>query len=179
LEEVNLMMGLDHPNIMKVFSLYEDEKYFRIITEYCSGGELFEKIQSQSSFSEKEAADYMRQILSALHYLHSKGIMHRDIKAENLLFEHKGPASNLKMIDFGVSTKFGKDKKLKETLGTAYYIAPEVLLQNYDNKCDVWSCGILMYILLCGYPPFNGDDDEEILESVKRGDLEFYGTNEV
>lgn len=109
-------------------------------------------------------------------YLHAKSIVHRDLKAENLLFENDTDEANLKLIDFGVSCGILKGRKLKETLGTPYYMAPEVLLQNYDEKCDVWSCGIILYILLCGYPPFNGEDDEEILESVKKGEFAFYGT---
>jgi len=129
-------------------------------------------IKKKVNFTEKEAAAYMRQILSALYYLHDKGIVHRDIKAENILFENK-KSDTIKIIDFGVSTKFVKNKKMKETLGTAYYIAPEVLLRNYDNKCDVWSCGVLLYIMLCGYPPFNGETDKEILKNVKRGRLAF------
>jgi calcium-dependent protein kinase len=91
-----------------------------------------------------------------------------------LLFENESDEANLKLIDFGVSCEFIKDTKLKETLGTPYYIAPEVLMQNYDEKCDVWSAGVILFILLCGYPPFNGDDDDEILETVKAADLNFY-----
>jgi calcium-dependent protein kinase len=144
-----------------------------MVTEYCSGGELFDRIHKSKHFSEKRAAEYMRQLLSAIVYLHQKKIVHRDLKAENLLFENDSDDARLKLIDFGVSKKFIKGFKLKETLGTPYYIAPEVLMQSYDEKCDIWSCGILMYILLCGYPPFNGDDDEEIIQAVKEGDLYF------
>lgn len=135
---------------------------------------MFDRIQKISHFSEKEAAKYIKQILSALSYLHAKNIVHRDMKAENLLFENETDEANIKLIDFGVSCEYIKGKKLKETLGTPYYIAPEVLLQNYDEKCDVWSAGVILYILLCGYPPFNGDDDQEILDAVKLADLQFY-----
>ena len=176
LQEVEILKSLDHPNIIKIFDLYEDSKNYYLITEYCSGGELFDRIQKNAVFTEREAARYIKQLLSALTYLHDKNIVHRDLKAENLLFENNSAESHLKLIDFGVSSEFLKGKKLKETLGTPYYIAPEVLLQSYDEKCDVWSCGVILYILLCGYPPFNGDNDKEIMQAVKGCDLKFYGT---
>jgi len=183
LGETKILMALDHPNIVKIFDIYEDETVYKMVIEYreklisryCSGGELFDKIKESSSFSEAQAASLMKQVLSAVQYLHDNKIVHRDIKAENLLFHEDRPDSDLKIIDFGVSTKFLKNQKFNETLGTAYYIAPEVLLQNYNEQCDVWSCGILLFILLCGYPPFNGDSDSEILGNIKIGELEFDG----
>ena len=119
------------------------------------------------------ASKYIRQLMSAIAYLHARNIVHRDLKAENLLFEHEGEDANMKLIDFGVSCENLKGAKLKETLGTPYYIAPEVLLQSYDEKCDVWSAGVILYVMLCGYPPFNGSDDDDILDAVKQGDLQF------
>lgn len=113
--------------------------------------------------------------MSAIAYLHARNIVHRDLKAENLLFEHEGDDANMKLIDFGVSCEHLKGTKLKETLGTPYYIAPEVLLQNYDEKCDIWSAGVILYIMLCGYPPFNGDSDQDILDAVKRAEMQFFG----
>lgn len=182
-KEVSILKSLDHPNIIKIFDMYEDDMNIYLVIEqtstylrYCSGGELFDRIQKINYFSEAEAAKYIKQLLSAISYLHAKNIVHRDLKAENLLFENDTPDASLKLIDFGVSCEFLKGHKLKETLGTPYYIAPEVLLQNYDEKCDVWSCGVILYILLCGYPPFNGEDDQEILDCVKQGEFSFYGT---
>lgn len=175
LKEVQILKGLDHPNIIKLFDMYEDQIYFYLVTEFCSGGELFDRIQKINCFTEKDAAKYIKQLLSAITYLHERNIVHRDLKAENLLFENENEDANMKLIDFGVSSEILKGAKLKETLGTPYYIAPEVLLQSYDEKCDVWSCGVILYILLCGYPPFNGADDNEILENVKKGEFCFYG----
>lgn len=108
------------------------------------------------------AAEIMRQILSAVVYCHENSIVHRDLKPENLLLELKksfAEGNTVKVIDFGTSIEFTRDEKLNARLGTAYYIAPEVLRGEYDEKCDVWSCGVILYILLCGYPPFNGDTD--------------------
>lgn len=105
-QEVEILMNLDHPNIIRVYNLYEDEKNFIIVSEFCSGGELFEKIQKNATFSEKTVASYMKQILSAVTYLHEKGIVHRDLKAENILFENQENDANIKLIDFGVSTKY-------------------------------------------------------------------------
>lgn len=101
--------------------------------------------------------------------------MHRDLKAENLLFDHEGDDATMKLIDFGISCENLNGAKLKETLGTPYYIAPEVLLQSYDEKCDVWSAGVILYVMLCGYPPFNGESNGEILDSVKQANLVFIG----
>jgi calcium-dependent protein kinase len=119
-EEVSILMRLDHPNIIRIYHVYQESRNFAIVTELCTGGELFERIQKSHSFSEKQAAELMKQILGAVNYLHENEIVHRDLKAENLLFENERPDSSLKLIDFGVSTKFkqGQNKKMKETLGT-------------------------------------------------------------
>lgn len=106
-------------------------------------------------------------------YCHSKNIVHRDLKPENLIFDSKKDNANLKVIDFGTSKKLDATKKLTSRLGTPYYIAPEVLKKNYDEKCDIWSCGVILYILLCGYPPFNGSSEENILKSVEEGKVVF------
>ncbi|EAR83086.2 calmodulin-domain kinase (macronuclear) [Tetrahymena thermophila SB210] len=174
--EVNILSTLTHPNIIQLFELYQDEQNYYLITEYCSGGELFEKIRQMEQFSEREAADYMKQILSAIVYCHSLGIVHRDLKPENLLFDSNKPNANLKVIDFGTSRRFDSSKKMTKRLGTPYYIAPEVLQRSYDQKCDVWSCGVILYILLCGYPPFNGRTEEQILKSVAEDDFTFEDT---
>jgi calcium-dependent protein kinase len=121
-EEVNILIDLDHPNIVKLYDLYEDDLNYMMVTEYCSGGELFERIKDNSSFSENIAAGYMKQLLSAIVYLHSQGIVHRDLKPENLLFENETDEANLKLIDFGVSTKFEGGQKMKETIGTVFSI---------------------------------------------------------
>lgn len=171
--EASMLKDLDYPNIIKLFDVFKDQKYYYMVTEYCSGGELFEKIQKQNGFSEKMAADYMKQLLSAISYLHSKRICHRDLKPENLLLNSKSPDAKIKLIDFGVSCKFTPGKKMKEKVGTAYYIAPEVLRKSYDEKCDVWSCGVILYIMLCGYPPFAGNSDKEIFSKIKNSSLKF------
>jgi len=125
--------------------------------------------------SEKDAAYIIRQILSAITYCHSKGVVHRDIKPENILIEliTVDGSINIKLIDFGAALFFTANSKITETLGTPYYIAPEVLLGNYTEKCDVWSIGVILFILLSGNAPFNGTTDEEIMSSVKRGVFSF------
>lgn len=173
-EELNILKDIDHPNIVKVFEHYQDDKYHYLISEYCSGGELFERIKEVSPFSEKVAAQYMKQILSAISYCHINNICHRDLKPENILFDSKSPSSQLKVIDFGASTRFDPNQKLTRRIGTPFYVAPEILnKQPYDEKCDVWSLGVIMYVLLCGYPPFWGTTESEIYDKVKKGKFEF------
>jgi calcium-dependent protein kinase len=135
-----------------------------------------------SFFSEKKAADYIRQILMAVNYCHEQNIVHRDLKPENVLFVNESQDSKLKVIDFGTSRKFDSLKKMTKRLGTVtktkpyfkpYYIAPEVLNHQYNEKCDIWSCGVILYILLCGYPPFTGKTEKDILDKVKTGSFRF------
>jgi len=170
--EVEILKKLIHPNIMQIFEFYEDKKNFYIITEICEGGELFDQIVQKGSFNEDEAANVVKQILSAVNYIHSNNIVHRDLKPENILLD---TAKNdiIKIIDWGTARFYEKNKKMNKVSGTPYYIAPEVLFEKYDEKCDVWSCGVIMYILLCGYPPFNGDNDNEILNKIKVGKFVF------
>ena len=118
-------------------------------------------------------AKIMQQILSAVVYCHKHGICHRDLKPENLLLEEDSIDSNIKVIDFGTSKFFKQNEKMSEKFGTPYYIAPEVLKKNYNEKCDVWSCGVILYILLAGYPPFGGKNNEIIMKKVFEGKYSF------
>lgn len=148
-----------------------------IIIRFISGGELFDEIVKRKSFSEGNAAFVIKQLLSATTYCHSKGVVHRDLKPENILIDSvlKNGQIAVKIIDFGTALFLSPHGTISETLGTPYYIAPEVITGDYNSKCDIWSIGVIMFILLCGAPPFNGNDDEEILESVKKGQYSLEG----
>ncbi|CAK88109.1 unnamed protein product (macronuclear) [Paramecium tetraurelia] len=175
--EIDILRAMDHPNIIKLYETYEDQRNVYLVTELCEGGELFDRIMDKGYFNEAEAHAIFLQIIQALNYCHSNGICHRDLKPENFLFLTKADDSPLKVIDFGLSilfedgqTKPGAQKvSMKTKAGTPYYISPEVLKGNYDELCDIWSAGVILYILLSGVPPFYGDTDPEILESVQKG----------
>lgn len=169
LNEIEILKKLDHPNIVKIYEYFEDTKFIYIVMELVTGGELFDKIQSVHRFSENKAAEYFHQILSGVNYLHKHKIVHRDLKPENVLFD----GDILKIVDFGTSKIYDASKKMTKCHGTPYYIAPEVLNGSYNHRCDVWSCGVILYIMLCGFPPFNGVTDEEILDSVIKGKFSF------
>jgi calcium-dependent protein kinase len=171
MNEIEMLKKLDHPNIVKVFESYDTKEGYYIITEYCKGGELFDKIMSEAPFEESACAYIMYQILSAVFYCHNLNIIHRDLKPENILIESEEKDSgylNIKIIDFGTAKIFDKNKTEKSVIGSAYYIAPEVLNEKYNEKCDIWSCGVIMYILLSASPPFNGEDTE-IISKIKVG----------
>jgi len=165
--EINNLKDLDHPNILKMFEFFEDEKRYYIVTDICKGGELFDEIVARGKFTENDAAVLMKQVLSCINYCHSNKIVHRDLKPENILLEQNKEFDQIKIIDFGTSLVFDENKKLDEKLGTPYYIAPEVLAKSYGPKCDIWSCGVITYIILSGNPPFNGASDQEIMKKVK------------
>lgn len=176
--EIFLLKQIDHPHIVKIFEFYTTKLAYFIITEICNGGELFEKILSEGSFNENHAAYIMYQVLSAVYNCHTKNILHRDLKPENILIDRIDNEGYLtvKIIDFGTAKIFEKDKAEQKVIGSAYYIAPEVLEKNYNEKCDLWSCGVILYILLTGKPPFGGSDDDEIIARIMKG---VYNENEL
>ena len=170
-KEIEILRKISHPNIINIYEIFEDRKKYYIITEFCEGGELFEQITKKGFYNELEAAKIIKQILQAVNYLHQLNIVHRDIKPENImLLSHN---LDLKLIDFGTALEVPKGKRLKKFIGTSYYIAPEVIMEDYDNKCDIWSCGIILYILLSGFPPFNGHSNKQIYNNIRFQKLYF------
>ena len=173
-KEIDILIKADHPNILKLYGIYETTRSVYLITEECKGGTLLnrilENIEKKSEFSEKQACELFLQIMSGIAYLHSNGICHRDIKLENILYLCPRKANNntLKLVDFGFGNFFKKGKKLETKLGSAYYIAPEVLDGNYNEKCDIWSAGVILFFLLCGRLPFYGNSEEQIYGYIKK-----------
>jgi len=173
--EILIAKQLDHPNVVRLYETFRDARKIYLVMELCTGKELFDRIVDEGSggFDEVKAARYVRQILGALCYIHAQKFAHRDVKPENFLFHDESPDSALKIIDFGLACHFDEGKPMSTKAGTAYYVAPEVLKGEYDEKCDIWSAGVISFILLCGYPPFAGDSDPEILRKVREGSFEF------
>ena len=171
LNEIEILKKLDHPKILKVIDFYSTLKKYYIITEYCPEGELFNEIIKVGKFDEGQAAFIINQILKAVTYCHKMNIIHRDIKPENIMITNreKNGCLQVKLIDFGTAKIFEKGHQENKYVGSSYYMAPEIIKRKYDEKCDLWSIGVILYILLTGRPPFDGNDDEEILENVKKG----------
>ena len=174
INEINILKSMDHPSILKIFEFYSNENSYSIITELCPHGELFNEIIDNGPFNEKYTAYVMYQILSAVNYFHQMHIIHRDLKPENILIVDKNKDTNenlpiIKICDFGTSKIVEKGDIQKKKIGSSYYIAPEVLRKNYNEKCDIWSCGVIMYILLSNMPPFSGENEKEIYEKIKIG----------
>ena len=170
--EINILRTMDHPNILKIFEFYSTKDSYSIVTELCSGGELFNEIVDKGPFNENYSAYVMFQIFSAINYCHNMKIIHRDLKPENILIVDRDKTTNyprVKICDFGTSKMFEKGAVQRKLVGSSYYIAPEVLKHNYYEKCDIWSCGVILYILLSGRPPFGGENDKEIMERVATG----------
>ena len=186
--EIKILSMLDHPNIVRLFEVIEDDKYYNLLEELCTGGELLTRAQ-KTELKEKDIARIFYQIISGVAYIHGMGIAHRDLKLENILFSTENPMSPIKIIDFGFSVFMDKNnekskedkkdkdnentdpkkfgfKRLKSKVGTLYYISPEIIKGNYDEKCDIWACGVILYILLAGYPPFSGNTDKEVYNLI-------------
>jgi calcium-dependent protein kinase len=169
--EINILRTMDHPNILKIFEFYSNPKEYSIITELCSMGELFDQIINKGPFDEKYSAYVLYQVFSAVNYCHKMHILHRDLKPENILIIDKNEDGypTIKVCDFGTAKIFQTGKVERKFVGSSYYMAPEVLKQRYNEKCDIWSCGVIMYILLSQRPPFGGKDDDEIMANIEKG----------
>mmetsp|Transcript_88774 Transcript_88774/g.286894 ORF Transcript_88774/g.286894 Transcript_88774/m.286894 type:complete len:570 (+) Transcript_88774:123-1832(+) len=176
-QEILIMKMTDHPNIIKLYETFEDKNHLFLVMELCTGGDLFNRLQTQGCFEERDAAILMQQILRPLNYMHSKMICHRDIKPENFLFLNQAPVAQntLKIIDFGFSCTFKEGQLLTTKLGTPAYSSPQVFAGQYDQSCDLWSVGAMLYVLLSGQPPFQGRTDAEVIQNVKRGNYAFKG----
>ena len=175
--EINLLRELHHHSIVRLVDVYEDVDSLHVVTDLCTGGELYKKIVHKSEsdngsacFAEDEAASLMYQILTVVCYLHRRGIVHRDIKPENILFESADQDSPIKLIDFGLARKhFTVEPPMTSTVGTICYMAPEVLQERYDNACNLWSVGVIAYTMLSGYHPFTGVNDDETRHNILNG----------
>jgi calcium-dependent protein kinase len=165
-EEVKILKSLDHPGIIKIFQVYREANSVHIITELCTGGELFDKITKHKRLSENIVAKYMFDIVSTVKYINEAGVIHRDLKPDNILFEDQSNSARLKIIDFGTAMEYEKGHFYNMIIGTPYYMAPEVITGGYNQSCDVWSIGVIMYIMLSGTPPFTGSSNQEIYEKI-------------
>jgi len=170
--EIDIMQKLRHPNIISLHEVFEDDKTLYLVLELVTGGELFDQIIGKGTFTETEAAPVVKQILEAVNYMHSNGIAHRDLKPENLLCS--GPNNSIiKVTDFGLSKDFGR-ASMKTSCGTPDYVAPEVLKgAKYDNSVDLWSIGVITYILICGFPPFYGQDEQTVFSKILKCEYSF------
>ncbi|XP_004503656.1 calcium-dependent protein kinase 1-like [Cicer arietinum] len=172
--EVQIMHHLTgHRNIVELKGAYEDRHSVNLVMELCAGGELFDRIITKGHYSERAAANLCRQIVTVVHNCHTMGVMHRDLKPENFLFLGNDENSPLKATDFGLSVFFKPGDMFKDLVGSAYYVAPEVLRRSYGPEADIWSAGIILYILLSGVPPFWAENEQGIFDAILRGHIDF------
>ena len=175
--EISVLKNIDHPNIIMLQEVFFGKHSVYLVTNLCRGGELFELLNNGKSrgfvFREDRCSKLMLDMLRAVHYLHSIGIVHRDLKLENFMFEEKSSQSSLILIDFGLSRKFEPGEKMNQRVGSCYYTAPEILKGEYDYRCDVWSLGVLCYMTLSGSPPFFGKAVEDVYAATLQNELTF------
>ncbi|CAA0839277.1 Calcium-dependent protein kinase 11 [Striga hermonthica] len=172
--EIQIMHHLsEHPNVVRIKGTYEDALFVHIVMELCAGGELFDRIVQKGHYSEREAAKLIKTIVGVVEGCHSLGVMHRDLKPENFLFLSADEDAALKATDFGLSIFYKPDESFSDVVGSPYYVAPEVLQKHYGPEADVWSAGVILYILLSGVPPFWAESEMGIFRQILRGKLDF------
>ena len=189
--EIKIMSKTDHPSIIKLYEIYEDSRYIDLVMEQCLGGSLLDRLlkmmeEEDEMFSEKEAAIIFKQIITAISYCHNQGICHRDLKLENVLFLTSQEDSPIKIIDFGLSQCVEKKKlvqiitgknfgtmNMQSPVGTPHYVSPEVIKGKYNQKCDIWSAGVILFVMLGGYFPFDGNTDNEVYKAISKKKFNF------
>lgn len=173
--EIEIMELLDHPNIIKLYDSFTDRTNTYIVMELCTGGDLHHRISECGKFLEWDAANVVKQVVPAIQYMHEKQICHRDLKPENILFakEDSIDTNTVKIIDFGLSKRFKDGQVLTTVLGSPHYVAPQVLAGKYNHLSDMWSFGVIIYVMLCGSPPFKANSDEEVMMKVRVGKIAF------
>uniref|UniRef100_A0A7N0U635 non-specific serine/threonine protein kinase n=1 Tax=Kalanchoe fedtschenkoi TaxID=63787 RepID=A0A7N0U635_KALFE len=172
--EVAIMKHLPRdPSIVSLKEACEDDSAVHLVMELCEGGELFDRIVARGHYNERAAAAVTRTILEVVQLCHKHGVIHRDLKPENFLFANKKENSPLKAIDFGLSIFFKPGEKFSEIVGSPYYMAPEVLRRSYGPEIDIWSAGVILYILLCGVPPFWAESEQGVAQAIIRGQIDF------
>ncbi|XP_014490474.1 calcium-dependent protein kinase SK5 [Vigna radiata var. radiata] len=172
--EIQIMHHLsEHPNVVRIHGTYEDTSSVHLVMELCEGGELFDRIVQKGHYSERQAANLIKTILEVVEACHSLGVMHRDLKPENFLFDTVEEDAKLKTTDFGLSVFYKPGETFCDVVGSPYYVAPEVLRKHYGPESDVWSAGVILYILLSGVPPFWAETEQGIFRQILLGRLDF------
>jgi calcium/calmodulin-dependent protein kinase I len=174
-DEISILKAMTHSHIINLYDVFDENAYYYLVTELMLGGELFDRIVTKTFYNEKEARDVCKILFQALDYCHSKKVAHRDLKPENLLLVSRTDDKNIKLADFGFAKKVSSSKCLLTQCGTPGYVAPEILHGvPYGTKADLWSLGVITYILLGGYPPFIEQNQRELFKKIKRGQYEFH-----
>lgn len=174
-DEIAVLNELKHQHIIRLYEVFEEPSYYYLVTEQMRGGELFDRIVSKSYYNEKEARDVCKILFESIGFCHSKSVAHRDLKPENLLLRAEDNDSDIKIADFGFAKKVLTPNSLTTQCGTPGYVAPEILEGvPYDTKSDMWSLGVIIYILLGGYPPFIEQNQRELFRKIRKGQYEFH-----
>lgn len=175
LTEIAILKEVRHPNVIRFHDIFESSSHLYLVMELLEGGELYDAIVSKGCFKEDEAFVLFQQLIGAIRYLHSQNIVHRDLKPENILFDSRSTEAQVKITDFGLSKIWDKSQgPLKTMCGSPGYVAPEVLEgKGYGHLVDIWSAGVVLYVLLCGFPPFSSENEAELYEEIKTAPVEF------
>eukprot|EP00009_Paramoeba_aestuarina_P005960 CAMPEP_0201508350 /NCGR_PEP_ID=MMETSP0161_2-20130828/1746_1 /ASSEMBLY_ACC=CAM_ASM_000251 /TAXON_ID=180227 /ORGANISM="Neoparamoeba aestuarina, Strain SoJaBio B1-5/56/2" /LENGTH=362 /DNA_ID=CAMNT_0047902989 /DNA_START=98 /DNA_END=1186 /DNA_ORIENTATION=- len=176
--EIEILKRVNHTHVVKLTDIYETKTHYYLVLQLITGGELFDRIVELVHYSEKDASEIVKKIVLGVQHLHTKSIVHRDLKPENLLLSSKESDANVLITDFGLSAILPEGERLYRAVGTPGYLAPEVLEtldtgDGYKHEVDLWGVGVIMYILLCGFPPFYGDDDDEVYDKICDGFFEY------